>query len=75
MVLTPEPLPDWWNFRRTTRLDDLKEHRAGKIYEVETEPVAISATEIRSAISAGEWMSADMLPRNRMGLHLYPQFI
>ncbi len=56
----PEPLPDWWQSRRTTRLDDLKEYRAGRFYEVEIEPVAVSATEIRSAISRGmdvsDWM-------------------
>ena len=57
----PEPLPDWWQSRWTTRLDDLKEHRAGKFYEVEIEPVAVSATEIRSAISRGMDVS-DMLP-------------
>ncbi len=51
--ISPEPLPDWWQARRTTRLDDLKENRAGKFYEVEIEPVAVSATEIRSAISRG----------------------
>ena len=49
----PEPLPDWWQRGRTTRLDDLKEHRAGKFYEVEIEPVAVSATQIRSAIRRG----------------------
>ncbi len=47
----PESLPAWWQSGRTTRLDDLREHRAGKFYEVEIEPVAVSATEIRSAIS------------------------
>ncbi len=58
---SPEPLPDWWQARRTTRLDDLKENRAGKFYEVEIEPVAVSATEIRSAISRGIDVS-NMLP-------------
>lgn len=57
----PESLPDWWQSGRTTRLNDLMEHRAGKFYEVEIEPVAVSATEIRSAISRGMDVS-DMLP-------------
>ncbi len=57
----PQPLPNWWQRRRTTRLNDLMEHRAGKFYEVEIEPVAVSATEIRCAISRGTDVS-DRLP-------------
>ena len=57
----PESLPDWWQSGRTTRLDDLKEHRAGKFYEVEIEPITVSATEIRSSISRGMDVS-DRLP-------------
>ncbi len=57
----PDPLPDWWRRGWTARLDDLRKYRAGKFYEVNPEPVAVSATEIRAAVSQGMDVS-DRLP-------------
>lgn len=57
----PETLPVWWKDRRTTRFDDLRENRAGKLYEVEVAPVPVSATEIRLGISRGMDVS-NMMP-------------
>ncbi|MGI9311659.1 MAG: nicotinate-nucleotide adenylyltransferase [bacterium] len=49
-----ERTPAWWRGARVESGDDLRRARGGKLLLLETAPVAISATQVRARIRAGE---------------------
>lgn len=53
----PNKLPQWWQQRQCIELEDLKSHKAGKIFVVSVKPVNISATDVRSAIKTNRNVS------------------
>ena len=60
---SPTPLPDWWQTRKITSVDELGRRPGGQILELVIEPRAVSATEIRYGIANGVDVSA-MVPGN-----------
>ena len=58
---SPNPLPQWWMQARVESSEELLQQRGGLILEVQIEPRAVSATEIRYGIARGIDVSS-MLP-------------
>ncbi len=50
----PDPLPDWWQQAATDNIERLQQKQAGTIIEIDIEPIAISATDIRAARRNGD---------------------
>ena len=58
----PRRLPSWWRAARVHSADELRDTPGGKLLLITPPPLAVSATEVRARIAAGEAINT-MTPR------------